>query len=315
MKKLFIFAALFVTLIGATACGSIIPPQPASPNSTATSPATNKTEVPPTPTQAPTASATPESPGYKNTAYEVDGKQVKLVNGISEVEASPGSSTKIITHYFGNEAYGDLNGDSKEDVAFLLTQTSGGSGTFYYAVAALRTASGYSGTNAVLLGDRIAPQSTLIENGKIVVNYTDRKPGEAFTTQPSLGVTKYLIIKDEKLVETSQPSQIKDRAWIWVRTQMNDGSVTSPKKQDAFTITFGDDGKVTGTTDCNRFFGSYTIEDNKLSFGPIASTKMFCRESQKDIFLKQLGEVQSFLVIDNQLVLEIKFDSGQLLFK
>ena len=59
--------------------------------------------------------------------------------------AAPGSASRIVTRYFGSEVRGDLNGDGREDVAFLLTQQSGGSGTFFYAVAALDLPSGRVG--------------------------------------------------------------------------------------------------------------------------------------------------------------------------
>jgi len=42
----------------------------------------------------------------------------------------------------------------------LLTQETGGSGIFYYVAFALNTENGYAGGRTVLLGDRIAPQTT-----------------------------------------------------------------------------------------------------------------------------------------------------------
>lgn len=71
-------------------------------------------------------------------------------------------------------------------------------------VAALQTETGYQGTNAVFLGDRIAPQSILIQNGQVVVNYADRKPGEPFTTAPSVGITKTLKVDNGMLAEVSR---------------------------------------------------------------------------------------------------------------
>ena len=100
---------------------------------------------------------------YKNTTYIINDAQVTLINGQAEDAVVPQSGSKTITKYFGNEAVGDLNSDGQADVAFILTQDSGGSGTFYYVVAALKTASGYQGTNAVILGDRISPQTTEIK--------------------------------------------------------------------------------------------------------------------------------------------------------
>jgi len=143
----------------------------------------------------------PEATGVKDGTYTIDGQRVTLVNGRAESASAPGSASKIVTQYFGNEATGDLNGDGETDFAFLLTQTTGGSGTFYYVAAALKTADGYQGTNAVLLGDRIAPQPTQIEYGEVVVNYAERAVGEPMTTQPSVGVSKYLYLKNGALTE------------------------------------------------------------------------------------------------------------------
>jgi len=142
---------------------------------------------------------------YLNLTYKVNDIDVTLVDGRSEVEAAPGSSTKILTQYFGNEAAGDLNGDGKQDVIFLLTQSEGGSGTFFYVVAALSTENGYVGSNAIVLGDRIAPQSTSIEGQLVNVTYVDRKPGEPFSAEPTVGMSKVLLVKDNQLVEVTQP--------------------------------------------------------------------------------------------------------------
>ncbi len=138
---------------------------------------------------------------YKNATYIIEGQPITLVNGQAQTASAPGSAAQTVTHYFGNDATGDLNGDGRPDVGFILTQTTGGSGTFYYAVAALNMADGYHGTNAILLGDRIAPQTTEIKDGQLIVNYADRKPDEPMTATPSVGITKYLKVEGTSLVE------------------------------------------------------------------------------------------------------------------
>ena len=152
-----------------------------------------------TPTRPPAAAAN----AYLNATYSIDGNQVTLVDGSSTVPSAPGSASQTVTRYFGNEATGDLNGDGKPDVAFILTQSGGGSGTFYYVAAALQSATGYQGTNAILLGDRIAPQTTAITGGKIVVNSADRAAGEPMTAQPSVGVSKYFTVNGTTLAEAA----------------------------------------------------------------------------------------------------------------
>jgi hypothetical protein len=134
-----------------------------------------------------------------NATYVVGGASVALVNGRAETPAAPGSATQVVTSVFGQPVSGDLNGDGKADAAMMIVQDPGGSGSFYYVVAALDGAGGIQGTNAVLLGDRIAPQNIAIQDGKIVVNYADRKPSEPMTTQPSVGVTKYLTVSGSVL--------------------------------------------------------------------------------------------------------------------
>lgn len=134
---------------------------------------------------------------YKNATYVIEGENVTLKDGIAETEIAPGSASKIVTRYFGNELKTDLNSDGREDVVFILTQTSGGSGTFFYAVAALNTKNGYIGSDGYLLGDRISPQTTELSpnpghKNVIVVNYADRKPDEPMTTEPSVGKSAYL---------------------------------------------------------------------------------------------------------------------------
>jgi len=136
---------------------------------------------------------------YKSTLYQIDGVSVQLVDGQAET-LIPGSSLTTYTTYFGNEAKGDLNGDGLDDVAFLLTQDGGGTGTFFYVVAALKTATGYKGTNALLLGDRIAPQTTRIDAGVITVTFATRAADEPFSTRPSVGVSQQFVIKDGVLV-------------------------------------------------------------------------------------------------------------------
>lgn len=138
----------------------------------------------------------------KNTSFAIDNKSVTLVNGVSETSIE-NSSTKVTTSYFGNEAKGDLNGDGLEDRAFLVTQSTGGSGTFYYVVVALKTNDGYKTTNAFLIGDRIAPQTTQIRSDvrELYVNYADRKKGEPLTATPREGKTLYLKVNSNGVLE------------------------------------------------------------------------------------------------------------------
>lgn len=134
---------------------------------------------------------------FRDAEYRIDGTPVQLEGGVAETEAAPGSASKIITLYFGNEYMTDLDNDGRQDIVFLLTQETGGSGLYYYVVAALNTERGYIGSDGYLLGDRIAPQSIGTSPNPrhkdvVVANYVDRAEGEPMTEQPSVGKSAYL---------------------------------------------------------------------------------------------------------------------------
>lgn len=138
-----------------------------------------------------------------NATYTIDGEPLTLIDGVSEVEAAPGSAIKATTKIFGVPTRGDLDGDGREDAALTLIDSPGGTGTFFYVVAALNKPEGAKGTNAIFLGDRIAPQTLEIRNGLAIINYADRKPDEPMTAQPSVGVSRYAIVKGGKLTDIS----------------------------------------------------------------------------------------------------------------
>lgn len=41
-------------------------------------------------------------------------------------------------------------------------------------------------------------------------------------------------------------------------------------------VRFGEDGKVNGSSGCNRMQGGFTLDDGKINIGPLAMTRMAC---------------------------------------
>ncbi len=265
---------------------------------------------------------------HKDATYIIGGQKFTLKDGVSKVEQAPGSSSFVITSYFGNEVGADFDSDGREDVAFLLSQNTGGSGTFYYVVAALNKDTGYVGSEAIFLGDRIAPQTTEIkENNIIVVNYAERKPGESFAEVPSVGKSIWLkldpltmqfgeVVQDfEGEVDVSKMN-LTMKTWNWIGTSYNDESKVVPKKAGKFTLTFKSDGNFSMTTDCNSMSGKYSVKKNSIVFTQMISTLMACEDSQEQEFSKMVQDSDSFLFTNKgELVLNIKYDSGSVIFK
>lgn len=270
--------------------------------------------------------------GPKDATYTIEGESVTLVAGVSEREAAPESASTVITRYFGNDVQVDLNGDGREDLVFLLTQETGGTGTFFYVVAALNTEDGWVGSHAYFLGDRIAPQTTemsqnLNHQNVIVVNYADREDGQPMSEQPSVGKSVWLKLDVGSMTfgEVTQDFEgdadpnvmtLDMQTWAWVKTQYNNDAELTPNQAEAFTLSFTEDGTVSATTDCNSMNGTYELEGNQITFGPMAMTRMFCPESQEQDFAKILSETQSyFFTIKGELVLELKYDTGSAIFR
>lgn len=137
---------------------------------------------------------------FKEVTFWISGEPVTLIDGVAQAITSLGGTSETVVHYFGNEVKHDIDGDGVEDIVFLITQETGGSGTFFYAVGALKRDTGYTGTHAVYIGDRIAPQTTEKGEGRqIVVNYADRAPGEPMTAQPSVGKSLWLLLDVDSL--------------------------------------------------------------------------------------------------------------------
>ncbi|MES2437406.1 MAG: META domain-containing protein [Patescibacteria group bacterium] len=265
---------------------------------------------------------------HKDATYVIDGKVVMLKDGKVEVEAAPGSSSKIVTQYFGNEVKADFDNDGREDVAFILTQQTGGSGTFYYVVAALNKVNGYEGSQGLLLGDRIAPQTTEINEKKlVVVNYSDRRPGEDFSVKPSVGKSIQLLLdvnsmqfgevaKDFEGEADPKVMNLGMKSWTWINVTYSDGTVIKPKQTLAFTLEFNGDETFSATTDCNRFAGKVVTKNGSIDFSDIISTKMYCEGSQETDFHKVLDRAAGYLFTSKgELVLDLERDSGSAIFK
>lgn len=145
--------------------------------------------------------ATTDQPSKDTTvSFDLDHQKITLTNGYAELAISS-STAKQITSLIETTEVTDLNDDHQNDSIVILSQTTGGSGTFYYAAAELSSPNGLVGTNAILLGDRIAPQNVTLKNNIIIVNYAEHAAGQAMSDPPTLGVSKYFGIEENQLKE------------------------------------------------------------------------------------------------------------------
>lgn len=81
----------------------------------------------------------------------------------------------------------------------------------------------------------------------------------------------------------------------------------SPEKLTDITLVFSS-GSFNGKGPCNRISGNYKIEDFKISFSNVATTKMACSKlEQESVFLKLLeSTIDHFIFIEDRLLLKDK---------
>jgi len=86
------------------------------------------------------------------------------------------------------------------------------------------------------------------------------------------------------------------------------------------TIFFQLDGHFTGSTGCNRFNGTYTLENSRIKFGSIAATKKMCSGQpgmleQEQTILKAVESAERYQIENGKLFIFSASDAQVLVYK
>lgn len=84
-------------------------------------------------------------------------------------------------------------------------------------------------------------------------------------------------------------------------------------------INFSDSIQFNGNTGCNSISGDLTLNQNKITFKVLLSTKMFCINIPEDEFIRLLESINTFkiekenlyLLKDNKLLLAFKYSKKE----
>ncbi|NIY76739.1 META domain-containing protein [Thalassospira sp. HF15] len=106
---------------------------------------------------------------------------------------------------------------------------------------------------------------------------------------------------------TTDWSAVTDQEWQLV--SVKDGRATvSPTPQVKATVTFSDDGMVTGNAGCNQYSGGYTQAGSSLGITQLAMTRKMCVAEEAMKIENALSGafvlVESWDVTDGRLVLK-----------
>ena len=95
-----------------------------------------------------------------------------------------------------------------------------------------------------------------------------------------------------------------DFPWMLTEIAGPDGAMNTPLTIP--TLTF-EDGSASGNASCNQYFGPYEIDGSTITFGPLASTQMFCGVpgvmEQEAAYLTALASVDTWSMDGETLTL------------
>ncbi len=112
--------------------------------------------------------------------------------------------------------------------------------------------------------------------------------------------------------------QLEGTAWKLTSLATETGMINT-LPNTTITATF-DDANVTGSSGCNRYFGSYQLNKTEIKIGQIGSTLMFCVDpdgvmTQETTYLLLLTNVTSYAISNNELTLSDSLGNPQLVFE
>jgi heat shock protein HslJ len=123
------------------------------------------------------------------------------------------------------------------------------------------------------------------------------------------------VISKTPVEKATGTSSLEGTLWVMEEYRDSEGNLVPSLPEITVTVEFLD-GKVSGSSGCNSYSGSYEVNGDRIEFGLFASTMMACPEPQMELesgVLSALGSSIRFEVNDSSLTL--MNDSGEVLVR
>lgn len=106
----------------------------------------------------------------------------------------------------------------------------------------------------------------------------------------------------------AQPLGASDLSGVWKLQSLNGKSEaeTDTKKMPTMELNFAEK-RLSGTTGCNRYNGTFTLENDVLTVNPLATTRMACinnMEMEAEFVKTFTGKIDLVKESDNQLIMK-----------
>ena len=106
---------------------------------------------------------------------------------------------------------------------------------------------------------------------------------QSAATYEIVGDTLTMSNEEGELVVTfveSEPLSLNGINWIANGVNNGRGGVQSIVIGNEITAVFGEDGSLSGSAGCNNYSGTYEVDGEKMSIGPLAATEKFCEQPE-----------------------------------
>ncbi|MGI8919714.1 MAG: META domain-containing protein [Pyrinomonadaceae bacterium] len=120
-----------------------------------------------------------------------------------------------------------------------------------------------------------------------------------------LAITALILPTFSSLAGPQNSSELAGTSWKLIRLQAADETTLVPGDGWKYTITFGNDGRVSARVDCNRGSSTWrSTRANQLQFGSWSMTRAKCSAgSLHDRIVREGAAVRSYYIKDGHLFL------------
>ena len=123
------------------------------------------------------------------------------------------------------------------------------------------------------------------------------------------------VVPTQPAAPSATSPSLTQGVWLWIRTEYSDDSTLRSPDPNAYTLAFMDDGRLTIEADCNTVMTTYILSGSALTIQPGAATLVACPPGSQDtVFLRDVMQVVTYAFDGPQLVLNLRLDSGNMIF-
>jgi heat shock protein HslJ len=250
------------------------------------------------------------------TIHGIAETPITLRDGAYEGEPfQPGGASRLrVTLWDQPIAVADLDGRPGEEVAAILSASTGGSGSLVYvAVFGRRDDGRLAPAATALVGDRIKVHAMSIAERQVTLDIVEAGPGDPACC-PSRLARKSYALHGAALVPVASTAggnvSLAELAGTeWMLSSLDDRPVPAGARPP--TLLFGD-ARVSGFGGCNRYTGTVgSRRVGTLSVGALATTKMACAVPAMDVedrYLAALATVSQCAFVAGRLQLSGTLD-------